>query len=79
MTVNKLLNMYKWMRFALFVTVPVAMWGLVYWMSKDTWISLLFAFGMMLPLFDILPSMHEVRHRMIQERRQMDTIWFKLI
>lgn len=79
MTTNDLLKMYKWMRLALFITVPAAMWELVYWMSMDPWISLLFAFGMVLPLFDILPGEKEIRHRLIAERKRMDTVWFRFL
>ena len=79
MTTNDLLKMYKWMRFTLFLTVPMAMWGLVYWMCGEIGPSLLFGIAVMLPLLDILPGEKEIRHRLIAERKQMDTVWFRFI
>lgn len=79
MTTNDLLKMYKWMRFTLFLTVPTAMWGLVYWMCGEMGPSLLFGIAVMLPLLDILPGEKEIRHRLIAERKQMDTVWFRFI
>lgn len=80
MKTNELIELYAKARTALFITVPVAAWGFTYWLSGGEMLaSFLIGFGLMLPLFDVLPSKSEVKHRLLAERKRQENIWFKMI
>lgn len=75
---NDLIRLYGTLRATALISVPLAMYGLVSWLGGGAFESALFAVGTLFPLFDIFPGAHEIRHRMIQTRKQ-DGIWFRMI
>lgn len=76
MKLEHLIRMYGWMRLGLLVSVPMAMWGLVYWMSGGEMLAAwLFGLAMLPPLIDTLPSVTEVR-RTLKTRKTSDHIWY---
>ena len=77
MRINQLIALYARMRFALMAAVPVAMWGIGYWMTGEMALAL-FAGLTMLPLVCYtLPSAGEVR-RTLRTRQTTDHIWYMI-
>jgi hypothetical protein len=79
MTVNELIKLYGWVRMGLLCAVPVAGWGFTYWLCGEFWTAVLFGIAFMLPLLMELPSKTEIKHRLIQERKRYENIWFKML
>lgn len=76
MKVEHLIRMYKNMRIALLISVPVAVWGFMLWLSQGEMLaSFLFGIGALLPIIDILPSPTEVR-RTLKTRETTGHIWY---
>ena len=77
---SDLLRLYSQMRTLLFITVPVAGWGFMFWLSEgDMLVSVLIGIALTLPLFEFLPSKAEIQHSLIAERKRQENIWFKMI
>lgn len=76
MKLEELIKLYKGMRTALIITVPLATWGFMYWLSTgDMLVACLFGIGTIIPTIDIIPSAAEVRRR-LRTRQTSDHIWY---
>lgn len=76
MRINELITLYGRMRMGLIVTVPIATWGFMLWLSGGEMLpACLFGIAMMFPLFDVLPSPSEVR-RTLKTRETTGHIWY---
>lgn len=77
---SELIDLYAKVRLGLIIAVPVAVWGFMYWLSDGEMLpAVLFGISMLFPLIDILPGKAEVQHRLMTERKQRDTMWFRMI
>lgn len=77
---SELVELYARVRLGLLISVPVAMWGFTYWLSDGEMLpAILFGIAVLFPLIDTLPGKAEVQHRLIAERKQRDTMWFRMI
>lgn len=76
MKLNELIDMYKVMRTALLFTVPVAIWGVSYWLTGgEMLVSFLFGIWTVVPISEHLPSDAEVRRR-LKTRESTGHIWY---
>ena len=76
MRIGELINLYKRMRAALLVSVPLALWWLVYLFTGGEMLaSWLLSVWVIFPLIDLLPSAAEVQ-RILKTRENNSHIWY---
>lgn len=76
MRIGELINLYKRMRAALLVSVPLALWWLVYLFTGGEMLaSWLLSVWVIFPLIDLLPSAAEVQ-RILKTRESTGHIWY---
>ncbi len=76
MKIGDLIGLYKIMRTALLFTVPVAIWGVAYWLTGgEMLVSFLFGIWTVVPISEYLPSDMEVRRR-LKTREATGHIWY---
>ena len=76
MRIGELINLYKRMRAALRVSVPLALWWVMYLVTGgETFISWLLSVWIIFPLIDLLPSGGEVK-RILKTREATGHIWY---
>ena len=76
MRIGDLINLYKRMRAALLVSVPLALWWVMYlFTSGEMLASWLLSVWVIFPLIDLLPSATEVR-RILKTRESNSHIWY---
>lgn len=76
MRIGELINLYKRMRAALLVSVPLALWWLVYLFTGGEMLaSWLLSVWVIFPLIDLLPSAAEVQ-RILKTRQTSNHIWY---
>ena len=76
MRIGDLINLYKRMRAALLVSVPLALWWIMYlFTGGETFISWLLSVWIIFPLIDLLPSAAEVK-RILKTRESNSHIWY---
>ena len=76
MRIGELINLYKRMRAALLVSVPLALWWLVYLFTGGEMLaSCLLSVWVIFPLIDLLPSAAEVK-RILKTREATGHIWY---
>lgn len=76
MRIGELINLYKRMRAALLVSVPLALWWLVYLFTGGEMLaSWLLSVWVIFPLIDLMPSAAEVK-RILKTRESNSHIWY---
>ena len=76
MRIGELINLYKRMRAALLVSVPLALWWLVYLFTGGEMLaSWLLSVWVIFPLIDLLPSATEVK-RILKTRETTGHVWY---
>ena len=76
MRIGDLINLYKRMRAALLVSVPLALWWVMYlFTSGEMLASWLLSVWVIFPLIDLLPSAAEVK-RILKTRENISHIWY---
>jgi len=76
MKIGELINLYKRMRAALLVSVPLALWWVMYlFTSGEMLASWLLSVWVIFPLIDLLPSAAEVK-RILKTRQTSNHVWY---
>lgn len=78
MKTNEVIALYARMRFALMVSVPLAMCGLAFWMTGEIALALLTGLTMLPLVCYVLPPTGEIRRALKTRKETSNTVWYMI-